>query len=528
MPVGWYPTGVVVAPDGKRLFVANARGVVTRTPNDKPVAFAEGEKQTRYIQNILEGTVSTIDIARATADLPALTAQTLANNRIVPKLSEQARTALRNPGIKHVIYIIKENRTYDQVLGDLGQGNGDPSLVMFGREVTPNLHALAERFVLLDNFYCCAEVSGDGWNWSTAGMANPYVSRNVPYGYTGRKHPYDYEGTNNGVAVDLLGIPDAARPSGGYLWDAAAKARLDYRNYGFFTDDLELPRKTAEEGTEGLENTGTKKALRDRSSPDFRQYDLNYADSDAWVAHKLPATPKQITKYGKYAAPSRFSAWKREFDGFVAVGKMPQLMMLRLGTDHTFGTRAGSPSPRAMVADNDYAVGQLVDAVSHSPYWKDTAIFIVEDDAQNGFDHVDAHRSIAFVISPFVAQASKDSRFYNTDSVLHTMENLLGLPPLNQYDAIAPTLNVFTATPANAAPYAAILPARAIVAEKNAQTAYRSADSGRLINPLKEESAPDEQLNDILWHALKGRDVPAPPRVRTTSFSPAKARDDDD
>ena len=528
LPVGWYPTGVVVSPDGKRLFVTNAKGVVTRTPNDKPVPVAKDEPQSRYIQNILEGTVSTITLVDATTDLAGLTAQTLRNNQIVPKLSDQARTALRNPGIKHVIYIIKENRTYDQVLGDLPQGNGDSSLVLFGRDVTPNLHALAERFVLLDNFYCCAEVSGDGWNWSTSGMANPYVARNVPYGYTGRKHTYDYEGTNNGVAVDLLGIPDVARAPGGYLWDAAARAKLDFRNYGFFTDDLELPRRTAEQGTQGLENTATKQALRGQTSPDFRQFDLNYADSDAWVTYHLPVAPKQLAKYGRNNAPSRFSAWKHDFDGFVAGGKMPQLMMLRLGNDHTQGTRPGTPSPRAQVADNDYAIGQLVDAVSHSPFWKDTAIFIVEDDAQNGFDHVDAHRSIAFVISPLVDRATKDSRFYNTDSMLHTMENLLGLPPLNQYDAIAPTLNVFTAKPQNDAPYAAILPARAIAAERNEETAYRAKDSARLLNPLREESGPDEELNDILWHALKGRNVPSPPRVHATSFGPAKPGVGDD
>ncbi|MBC8104286.1 MAG: bifunctional YncE family protein/alkaline phosphatase family protein [Cytophagales bacterium] len=525
LPVGWYPTAVVVSPDGKRLFVVNAKGVVTRTPNDKPVAFAGAESRNRYIQNILEGTVSTIDVAAATAALPTLTAQTLANNRIVPNLAAQARTALKNPGIKHVIYIIKENRTYDQVLGDLPQGNGDPSQLLFGRDITPNQHALAERFALLDNFYCSAEVSGDGWNWSTAGMANPYVVRNVPYGYTGRKHPYDYEGTNNGVPVDLLNIPDVSRPSGGYLWDAAAKAKLDFRNYGFFADDVELPRKTAEEGTEGRENTPVKKALEGHSSPDFRQYDTTYADSDAWVIHKVPAYSRQLAKYGRFDAPSRFSAWKREFDGFVASGKLPQFTMIRMGNDHTMGTRAGVPSPRAMVADNDYAVGQLVEAVSRSPFWKSTAIFIVEDDAQNGYDHVDAHRSISFVISPFVTKGTKDSRFYNTDSTLHTMENLLGLPPLNQYDAIAPTLNVFAATAANDAPYSAILPAREIVAEVNKATAYRAKDSARLLNPLKEESGADEQLNDILWHAIKGRGVPAPPRINAFTGIAVKTSD---
>jgi len=517
VPVGWYPTAVVASPDGARLFVSNAKGVAERNPNGSPNP--ELKERPQYIQNIIEGTVSTIDL-RALPPLKETTSLALTNNQGLP-----AKTSLfRHSGIKHVFYIIKENRTYDQVLGDLPQGNGDPSLVLFGKDVTPNLHALAQRFVLLDNFYCCAEVSGDGWNWSTGAMASEYTARNVPHNYGGRQRPYDFEGTNNGIAVDRADIPDVARPPGGYLWDQCATKGVSFRNYGFFTDDLELPRTEAEQGTKGLENSPTKKALLGKSNADFRQFDLTYADSEAWVTAKIDPAPKQMTSYGTFHDPSRVTTWKREFAQYVKNGDLPSLSLLRVMRDHTSGTTAGASSARAMVADNDYAVGQIVETISHSPYWKSSAIVIVEDDAQNGYDHVDAHRSIAFVISPFIAKASHDSRFYNTDSALHTIELLLGLPPMTQYDAIAPAIDVFGSSPDNLEPYDAVLPAREILAEVNKKKEYRAQDSARLLNPLKEESGPDEQLNDILWRSIKGT---APP-PRRYSLAMISKKDDDD
>lgn len=519
LPVGWYPTSVVVSPDGKRLFVANAKGVATRNPNGTPKPGLTQRPQ--YIQNIIEGTVTTLDLGRE--NLKASTARVLANNTgwAAPK------TPFVNPGIKHVFYIIKENRTYDQVLGDLPRGNGDPSLTLFGRDVTPNQHALASRFVLLDNFYDCAEVSGDGWNWSTAGMASEYTERNVPFSYSGRKRDYDFEGTNNGVAVDRIGIPDAAHPPGGYLWDLCAVHGVGFRNYGFFADDLELPRTSAEQGTTGLQNSPTKKALVGKSDADFRFFDSNYADSEAWVQEKITPAPNQLLEYGAFHDPSRITAWKREFAAYVKNQNLPPLSMIRLIRDHTGGTAAGSSSPRAMVADNDYAVGQLVDTISHSPYWSSSAIVIVEDDAQNGYDHVDAHRSTCYVISPFIAPGAVDSRFYNTDSALRTIELLLGLPPMTRYDALAPPVAVFGPTAAaNDAPYEAILPAREILAEVNGKRAYRAQDSARLLNPLREESGPDEQLNDILWRSLRPATTP-PPRHYGLLTGTAAKKDDD-
>lgn len=511
LPAGWYPTAVLVSPDGKRLFVANAKGVNARNPNappgGRPASFAPG-RSPQYIQNVIEGTVSTIELS-VLKELPRFTERTVENNRIWPRMDRAEVPGFTNPGIEHVIYILKENRTYDQVLGDLPQGNGDPKLCFFPREVTPNQHALAERFVLLDNFYCCAEVSADGWNWSTSGMANEYTARNAPYGYSGRGRNYDYEGANNGVPVDLQNIPDVARAPGGYIWDRVAEKGHSLRNYGFFVSvdlsDDGLPSNAVRSQA----NQATKKLLAAHTDESFRQFDMAYADSDAWVLHNAPA-PVQTRTYGKFKSRSRFEEWKREFDEYVRQGTLPRFMMLRMPRDHTQGTSPGYHSPRAQVADNDFAVGQIVEAISKSPFWKKTAIFIIEDDAQNGFDHVDAHRSVCFVVSPFVKQATVDHRFYNTDSVLRTMELLLGARPMNQYDAVAPPLRVFGDQPANDASYRAILPPRAIIAEVNKATAYRAQDSLKL-DFTKEDSVPDEVLNDILWHGLRGRHTPKPP-----------------
>lgn len=513
IPAGWYPTACAVSPDGKRLFIANAKGLAARNPNAKPGPNGQ------YIQDLLEGTVAMVRVP-TDLELKQMTEAVLNNN----KVAEARRADFLNPGIEHVIYIIKENRTYDQVLGDLKQGNGDPSLTLFPREVTPNQHALAERFVLLDNFYCCAEVSADGWNWSTSAMANEYVSRNAPYNYSGRGRVYDYEGQNNGVPVDLLGLPDVAKSPGGYLWDNAIGRGVSLRNYGFFTNfvDPETRSKTGPPAPV-QENQPNKKALVGKTDTSYRLYDLDYPDSDAWTLHGFDF-PKRMKSFGAFHSTSRFQEWKREYDGFVGKGNMPKLMLVRFGNNHTRGTTPGTPSPRAFVADNDYAVGQLVEHVSKGPYWKKTAIFIVEDDAQNGHDHVDAHRSTAFVISPYVKRSTVDSQFHNTATTLRTMELILGLPPLCQYDAIARPFSFFAAEPANDAPYEAILPARNIVTQINAKTAYGAKESAKLAFD-KADAVPDEVLTRILWHAIKGAQSPEPSR-RSGAIS-SRPRDDD-
>jgi YVTN family beta-propeller protein len=520
LPTGWYPTAAVVSRDGARLFVANAKGVSVRNPNNRNAG--PNDEWGQYIQNIIEGTVS-LHLARPNGEqLRQQTAQALANNRISGDLKDANKNLPLPSGIKHVIYIIKENRTYDQVFGDLPQGNGDPSLCLFPRAVTPNQHALAERFVLLDNFYVCAEVSADGWCWSVSGMASENTARNSTFNYSGRGRNYDFEGQSNGTPVDLKGLPDVSRAPGGYLWDNCARHGVSFRNYGFYSAFGEG------QGPDGKplaeDNRPVKKALLQATDNNFRRYDMAYADSDLWQIYNCPS-PKQLKTYGKYNAPSRFAEWKREFDAFVKKRNLPRFLMVRLPRNHTSGTRPEEPSPRAMVADNDYAVGQLVEAVSTSPYWKETAIFILEDDAQNGHDHVDAHRSPALVISPYVRRGTVDSRFFNTCSMLRTMQALLGLPPMNQYDAVAPAMTVFGPTPDNAEPYTAIRPAREIAAELNTRTAYRARDSQRL-NFEQADAVPDDVLTEIIWHAVKGAQTPAPPIRYGLRFGPPP-RDDD-
>ena len=393
------------------------------------------------------------------------------------------------------------------MLGDLLPGNGDLNMVLFGRSVTPNQHALAERFVLLDNFYDCAEVSADGWNWSTSGMVSEYTARNTPFNYSGRGRGYDFEGETNDTPVDLLGLPDVASAPGGYLWDGVAKKKLTYRNYGFF--NVFRPAKNAQGVTIAADNAPDKKALVGHTDVDYLRFAMDYADSEAWLRYSAPA-PKQRKTYGSHNAPSRFSEWKREFDSYVKEGSLPAFSMIRLPRDHTQGTSPGFSSPRAMLADNDFAVGQIVEAISKSPFWKSSAIFILEDDAQGGHDHVDAHRSICFVVSPFIQRNAADHRFYNTDSVLHTMMRILGLPPTNRYVADAPILAAFGPTPDNAEPFEAILPSRDIISEVNAATAYRAQDSMKL-DFAREDRVPEDVLNDILWHSVKGPNAPEPP-----------------
>ncbi len=501
LPTGWYPTSVVSA--AGHLYVANAKGVQTANPDGTKLGPA-GQRG-RYIENILQGTVERMP-APASAELPGLTKEVAYNDRA------RAGAPLPKTTIKHVIYIIKENRTYDQVLGDMPEGNGDPALCMFGEKVTPNLHALARRFVLLDNFYCSGEVSPDGWNWSTGGMANEYVERNVPYNYSGRGRSYDFEGTTNGIPVRRLGTPDVASAPGGYLWDDAARAGITYRNYGFFVQfgNYKNP-KTGKVFLAG--NQPVEPALVGHTDTNFRRFALSYADSDAWKIYNCKA-PDQIAAYGNYHEDSRLDEWLREFNGYVKHKDLPALEMVRLMRDHTQGTDPGYSTPVAMVADNDYAVGRLVQAVSHSPYWKSTAIFIVEDDAQDGYDHVDCHRSTAYIISPCIRQNSVDHHFYNTDSMLHTIEALLNLSPMCRYDAHAPFIQDFTSRPLNSEPYEALLPAKSIISQVNTALAYDARISAALDFRHADENNP-QLLNQIIWHSVMGAKCPVPAVMHT-------------
>jgi len=495
-PAGWYPTAVQVGSDGKRLFVSNGKGVRAHTPNNT--------QKDRYILNILDGAVTTIDLPAALADLPHLTHIALSDAGMLANAEARNKARFRNPGIQHVIYIIKENRTYDQVMGDEKAGNGDPSLTLYGAGITPNEHALADRFGLFDNFFCCAEVSADGWNWSTGGMVNEYSNRNTIYNYTRDARDYDFEGETNGVPRNLMGQKDVGAPPGGYLWDDCAAHGVSYRSYGFFDMFEDSPERDDRGAPLYPQNTPDQKALVNHSDNSFRLFDLTYPDSEAYLKLGLPPTPRQKKGYGIFNSPSRFSEWKREFDRYVANHDLPAVTMLRFMRDHTSGSAVGLGSPRAMVADNDYAVGELVDAVSHSPYWTSTAICIVEDDAQNGFDHVDCHRSPALVVSAYNQPGLVDHRFYNTDAVLRTMELLVGLPPMCQYDALAAPFQCFSDTVVNPEPFTAIVPDKKIAGEVNQRRDYGSRESEIFVHADDEDTIADWRLNTIQWRLAKG------------------------
>jgi YVTN family beta-propeller protein len=554
IPTGWYPTAIAVAPDHAHLLVANAKGLKARVPNvGRDPKTGQPAREASPL-NLLEGDVQLLPIPDE-AELSRLTQTVLANNRL-DTLEHEPPNPLASLGLKagkitHILYIVKENRTYDQVLGDVTQGNGDPTLCIFGRDVTPNLHALAERFVLLDNLYASGEVSGDGWVWSTQSMANAYVSRNVPYNYSDRGRKFDFEGQNNGYPTggyrakgddgkptgtnptfkeDGKPIPDVAESAGGHLWDMCQKHGISFRNYGFYlfvADD-------AVGVAGGPDNYATVSGLlpsghnlAGASDLDYRRFDLKYADSDApsmWFKKSADANclfPEKT--YGKFDAPSRFSEWRREFqmmlDKAPDGAAVPALMFLRMGLDHTTAASSGAHTPRSDVADNDYAIGQVVDAVSHSPIWEHTAIFVIEDDAQSGADHVDCHRTTGYLISPYIQRNSVDHRFYNTVSYLKTIELLLGLPPMTQYDATSDFLRSWTdGELANREPFDAILPTKELIAERNPDTRalgqddrwrdlVAKSDAMDFVHP---DAAPSEELNAIVWRTVKGIDSQPP------------------
>src|SRR5215468_1486182 len=507
IPTGWYPTSLRASKDGKRIFVANGKGVASAANPQGPSPLRGRTPQ--YIGSMLKGTVSLIDLP-AKAKLTQLTRQVYANSPYTDEMLKAARAPKEKTAIpvrvgdpspiKHVIYVIKENRTYDQVLGDMKEGNGDPSLCLFGEDVTPNQHAIAREFTLLDNFYVDAEVSADGHNWSMAAYATDYTEKTWPTNYSNRGRTYDYEGSKK-----------IARPRDGYIWDYCARASVSYRSYGEFVSSREgKPGGGGETGgdtnaTPKRENFTYEKMLEGHFSPTYPAWDLNVPDN------------------------KRIDAWLEEFRGYERNGQLPQFQIVRIGGDHTQGTRPGAPTPRAHVAENDLAVGRLVEAVSHSErYWKETAIFIIEDDAQNGPDHVDAHRSIAFVASPYTKRHYVDSTMYATSGMLRTMELILGLPPMSQYDAGAtPMYNSFTsgAKGADLTPFKH-LEARVDLAEKNPENAPGSQRSAQL-DFSKEDAAPDVEFNEIIWKSVRGANSRMPAPVRS-AFVRAIEGDDDD
>ncbi len=482
VPTGWYPTAARALADG-RLVVLNGRGLRSHpnpqgpNPSKKAAPAHQGLSSVEYVARIQTGTVSMIDPFDA-AQLDAYTRTVMSCSRYRDTMLFDAGVPTGNPvptrpgdntPIEHVIYIVKENRTYDQVFGDLKEGNGDPSLVLFGEQASPNHRKLAREFVLLDNFYVNSDVSADGHNWSTAAIAPDYVQKMWPNSYGARRRHYDYEGQE-----------PANSPPAGYIWTNAIAAGLSVRNYGYFVNNRPSGELT------GVQIDGVRDpVLVPVTNRDYRGFDLSYPDVE------------------------RAKVFLRDLAQFEASGTMPQFMMLRLGNDHTSGTTPGRIAPLAAFADNDYALGMIIEAISKSRFWPKTAIFILEDDAQNGADHVDSHRSPAFVISPYVKRASVDSSMYNTTSMLRTMELILGLRPMTHFDAAArPMYRMFQPVP-DTRPYVAEKP-RIALDERNSASSPAASRSMRL-DFEDADRIDDDELNAILWAALKGAGTPPPP-----------------
>ena len=480
IPVGWYPTNVKTT--GNKILVSNGKGFNSMANPGGPQPthktdhsfYQKGaiNPNEQYIGGLLTGTLSIID-APQPARLKAYTQQVYANTPFNPQVTAQAAGEAGNPiprkrgeksPIKYVFYIIKENRTYDQVMGDAPKGNGDTSLCIFGKRVTPNVHAIADQFVLMDNFYVDAEVSSDGHNWSTAAYATDFIEKTWPTNYSDRGGFYDSEGSRR--------IGD---PRDGYIWDYCQRAGVSYRSYGEFVDNARP-------------NVSVLKGHYCKSYPGF---DLSITDI------------------------KREQIWAHDFDELLAKNEVPQFSSIRLGNDHTSGQQKGAVSPIAAVADNDQAVGLLLEHLSESSIWKQSAVFILEDDAQDGPDHIDAHRSPVFVAGPYVKRNTVIHNMYSTSGVLRTIELILGLPPMSQYDAAAvPLYACFSSTP-NLSRYTA-KPALVNLKQLNISD-NESSRRSRYFNLAKEDAAPDFDLNDVIWKSVKG-EIAIMPAPRHSAF----------
>jgi YVTN family beta-propeller protein len=563
IPTAWYPNSVTVSADGKRLFVVNAKNMPGPNPAGNGGAGANPTFRSEYIYALQKASLEVIPVPKGET-LEELSEQVDANNSFGGEHENETMDKLAGK-IKHVIYIVKENRTYDQVLGDLGVGNSDASLVMFPQPITPNHHKLATDFVTLDNFYCIGEVSGDGWSWSTQARANEYNAKSVPASYGNGFGTLDVWATDRNLVVGMADAPNnptqfnarittlldptgsssilAGRKdigsvdgdselspdaAGGYLWDEAVREGKTLRHYGFYTDytyysvppPLYIPISRTPFKDNIPQGPPLRPTLRDFNDVYYRGFDLSVPDS------------------------YHYEEWKREFDGHVANGNLPALEIMSLPLDHfgSFGSNVGGlQTPDLEIADNDYALGRLVAAVSNSPYWKDTAIFVVEDDAQDGPDHVDAHRSPGYVISAYAKRHAVVHRFYNTISMLRTIEDLLGMKHLGMNDANAKPMSEVFNTEADLTPYKPVLPGSLCQAPVRpdlipeckdpsvARTpAMRSLHDGawwtkatKQFNFKRPDALDAAAFNRVLWRGIMGDDKPYPVRASVQ-------RDEDD
>jgi len=494
IPTGWYPTCVRVIKG--EIWVTNGKGFSSManpygpnpTNKNEETNYKQGDKnkphKEQYIGGLFTGTMSIIPMP----DDKQLAEYSLAVYGNTPYNKDKAMSSdipVGNPipakvgmpsPIKYVFYVMKENRTYDQVLGDMPKGNGDTSLCLFPAKITPNQHALASEFVLLDNFYVDAEVSADGHNWTMAAYANDYIEKTWPTSYGGRGGTYDYSG-NRKIAL----------PKSGFIWDNCLQHNVSFRNYGEFRDD--------NNGKVYLKN------LASHTCATYKGWNLAYHDVD------------------------REKVWEKDFDSLVAANAVPQFSIVYLPNDHTSGLAKNAFTPFASVADNDQALGKLIEHLSQSPIWKQCAVFVLEDDAQDGPDHVDAHRSTAYVISPYIKHNYADHTMYSTSSMLHTVELILGLPPMSQYDAAAvPMWRSFTDS-INTLPYIS-KPSNINIDDRN--VAYndlmRKSDK---FNFKHEDGVPEEAFNEVLWKAIKGMQSNVPAAKHSSFVMPLAVKDDD-
>ena len=492
IPTAWYPTCVRVVKD--KILVSNGKGLSSHAnpygPNpvskEEPVLHhADGSTEkikVQYIGGLLRGTLSFIDVpdeksAAAYSEAvyentpynkdKELVSEGRAGNPVPMKVGEPSP-------IKHVFYVIKENRTYDQVFGDMPEGNGDASLCLFGEKVTPNHHAIAREFVLLDNFYVNGEVSADGHNWTMGAYATDYLEKNWPTSYGGRGGNYPGEGER-----------EIANNRDGFLWDMCKRQNVTFRTYGEFIG----------------ENGPNIPVLKGNYSKPYGYWDMSVRDT------------------------VRVRHWRKDFDSLLAINAVPQLNTLRIINDHTEGLSLGKPTPRAHVADNDLAVGMFLDYLSHSPIWKESLVLVVEDDAQNGPDHVDAHRSVALIAGGYVKSNFVDHTAYTTSSLLRTIELILGLPPMTQYDAAAtPLWRCFNENPDHK-PYE-VKACNIDLNEKNNVTSLWQQKSEKF-DFSREDRVNDNDFNEVIWKAVKGLDSVCPPAVRAAFFMQNEEGDDD-
>jgi YVTN family beta-propeller protein len=489
IPTGWYPTCVRLV--NKQLWVSNGKGFESKPNPFGPSPLRKSEdvihhggmtkkgNEVQYIASLLKGTMSIINIP-SVKELKAYTSLVYANSpytkyRDTTALKAKAPIALgKNSPVKHVFYIIKENRTYDQVLADVKGGNGDTTLLLFGKKITPNQHTLATSFVLLDNFYVNAEVSADGHNWSMGAYATDYLEKTWPTSYSSRGGTYGGEGER-----------EIANNKNGFIWDNCSRYGISFRTYGEFMDD-EKP---------------TIPILAGHNCPTFPSYGLSIRDT------------------------TRFNVWKKDFELLLKNNQVPQFNTVRFGNDHTEGMRLGRPSPYAHVADNDLAVGLFVETLSKSSIWNESVVFILEDDAQNGADHVDAHRSPVYVAGGYIKRNAVDHTLYTTTSVLRTIELLLGMEPMTQYDAAAtPMWSCFESAPQPFS-FNAVVPTISLN-EKNVAINQWQKKSEQF-SFVKEDTNNDVEFNRVLWHGLKG-DIPFPGPTRAGFVIPLVDEDDDD